>query len=275
MQMQRSQLKHITRQFHQELAEQYQQSRKHFDMDGMHEFRVVYKKLRAFLRMMSFGQGATPSLTMSKKLRKAYQIAGLVRDAQLQQQRIIEAAFQLILLPHRYLVLLQKEIDRQKPLFAKLLSPGDIKHQDKKVRLLLPATFSLPDAAPYFQDQWVAIRAAPASGRYCDQDLHSIRKRLKDVYYNQQLMKKDLPQPKLEEKRQASAFYKTLLEELGSFQDMCTAIALLDSFGTNRIPKKDRQLLEVVKTVWLKNKTGMKQLLLSKLAALPANPSPA
>ena len=60
-------------------------------------------------------------------------------------------------------------------------------------------------------------------------------------------------------------YFDKILDELGSFQDNCTSIALLKSYWLNSLNTYDRELLELTKKQWIKNKVSMKQLLLKKL----------
>ena len=60
-------------------------------------------------------------------------------------------------------------------------------------------------------------------------------------------------------------YFNKLIDELGSFQDKCTAIALLKSYWLNSLNKYNRELLERIKKGWIKDKVSMKQLLVKKL----------
>lgn len=273
--MNHKQVKHIVCQFHKELNKHYQKSIKDFDMEALHQLRLTYKKLRAFLRMTSYREEGGAEITIAKKMKKAYRIAGLIRDIQLQQQRIAEVAGQFGFQPKAYARLLEKEINRQKPGLSRIISSEIIKNHKKKIYLLLPAKFSLLDADLYVQKRWAAVNAIIVSGHFYDIDIHAIRKSLKDLLYNFSIFS-EAEQQLLSQrvwKGKDDLYYKALLEELGSFQDQCTAIVLLNPFWLKKLSKKDRQPLEQVKLIWLENKIVMKQLLVKKLAALNIAPT--
>ncbi len=93
-----------------------------------------------------------------------------------------------------------------------------------------------------------------------DDNIHFIRKSLKDLFYNLDVYKGIKHQPG------AFLIWKEmnidqLLDELGSFQDKCTAIALLKAFGFNSLHASNQQLPDGMKTEWIRDKMAMKKLL--------------
>jgi hypothetical protein len=62
-------------------------------------------------------------------------------------------------------------------------------------------------------------------------------------------------------------YFDQLLNELGNFQDKCTAIALLKSYWINSLNTYNRELLASIKKTWIKEKVSMKQSLIKKLKA--------
>ncbi len=268
-------VKHIVHQFHKDLEKHFEKSIKNFDMEALHQLRLTYKKLRAFLRMISNGEDGSAGILIAKKIKKCYRVAGRIRDMQLQQQRITEVAVQAAFQPKAYIGLLEKQISRQKPVFSATISPKIINQHQKKIFLLLPEKFSLLDADIYAQKIWAAINTIIISGRFYDHEIHNIRKKLKDLHYNFTSFNEDEKLLLLQRvwKGKEETYYKALLEELGCFQDQCMAIVLLNQFWLKNLHKKDRQHLEQVKQIWLENKKLLKLLLIKKLAALNVTPT--
>ena len=110
--MNQEQIKHITNNHYRKLNKYIKKISEHFNEEAIHQFRVEYKKLRAFFRMISQQHDTAGEIKISKKLKKGYNISGSIRDLQLQQQRIISATKQELKKPKAYLTLLQKEIDK-------------------------------------------------------------------------------------------------------------------------------------------------------------------
>jgi len=105
------------------------------------------------------------------------------------------------------------------------------------------------------------------SGHFSDDNIHAIRKNLKDLLYNLKEyagVEHTILSVSIWKGKDESFFIK-LLDELGSFQDKCTAIALLKSYWLNCLNKYNRELLERIKNVWIKDKVNMKRLLVKKL----------
>ena len=107
------------------------------------------------------------------------------------------------------------------------------------------------------------------SRHFSDDNIHAIRKSLKDLFYNlkiyegaeHELLSLSIWKGKDEQ------YFNKLLDELGSFQDKCTAIALLKSYWLNSLNTYNRELLERIKKGWVKDKVRMKKMLVKKLKA--------
>ena len=87
--MHSSQIKHISSSLYKKLQQHINKIAVHFDTEDIHQFRITYKKLRAFFRMLSLQNNIEKAITPSKKLKKVYTLLGTIRDLQLQQQRTI------------------------------------------------------------------------------------------------------------------------------------------------------------------------------------------
>jgi CHAD domain-containing protein len=113
-----------------------------FNAASIHQFRVGYKKLRAFLRMLSQKDKAKGKIKMAEKLKKVYTIAGNIRDLQLQQQRVSAAAKQIHKKPQAYLTIVQKKIEQLKPAWLVLSPEKTVAESKRKTDALLPKKIS-------------------------------------------------------------------------------------------------------------------------------------
>jgi len=265
--MNQEQIKHITNNHYRKLKKHFKHIIHGFDAETIHQFRVEYKKLRAFLRMISQQHEAEGEIKISKKLKKGYNISGSIRDLQLQLQRILEATKQELKKPQAYLSLLQKEIDKLKPELSEIFLNNPIAESKKKTEASIPDEFSLNSFRNFILKKWGAIYAIILSGHFSDDNIHAIRKSLKDLFYNLKIyegVEHELLSLSIWKGKDEQYFNK-LIDELGSFQDKCTAIALLKSYWLNSVNKYNRELLERIKKGWIKDKVSMKQLLIKKL----------
>ncbi|MGN6294315.1 MAG: CHAD domain-containing protein [Chitinophagaceae bacterium] len=270
--MKKEELRHIS-------TNHYKKIQKHLDgivkdMDGeeIHQLRVEYKKMRAFFRMLSSTPRVKEEIKVSKKLKQLYSLYGTVRDLQLQQKRIKEAVKSNTGKISPYLDLLQSEIDKAKPELQDILFKKPVQESKKKTNAGLPEKFLKEDFHHFVEDKWSSVYAILASGHFSDDNIHSIRKHLKDLFYN-------LKEYEGKEYRVLSAniwkgqdekFIAALLDELGSFQDRCTSISLLKTYWVKRFALPVRKLLDKLKQQWIKEKTGMKRMLVKKMkTAIP------
>ena len=86
--MNRRQIKDIINRHYRNLIKYFRKVKKHFDDEAIHQLREEYKKLRAFLRLLSWQREGKETAKISGRLKRCYTIAGSIRDLQLQQQRI-------------------------------------------------------------------------------------------------------------------------------------------------------------------------------------------
>ena len=236
------------------------------DPGAIHEFRVEYKKLRAFLRMISEQPGIENEITVSKELKKFYTISGSIRDLQLQQKRIEDATVSEPKKPQAYLHLLQKEIEKIKPELAEIISGKPVNKSKKKTDASIPAEFPF-HFQQYVEKKWSAINAILLSGDFSDENIHAIRKILKDLFYNLKIADdpgKQNPANNIWNGKNDEWMNK-FLEELGSFQDKCTSIALLKSYWIIGLNKYNQELLTGLKKSWIREKLSLKQLLIKKM----------
>ncbi len=267
--MNREQIKHITNNHYRNIKKHIKRIADDFDVEAIHAFRVEYKKLRAALRMIAQENEAAGELKISKKLKKVYTISGSIRDLQLQQHRILEATKQEPKKPQAYLLLLQKEIGNLKHEQAEICLEDPVAESKNKTNASIPNDFQLTGFHSFIQKKWMAINTIILSDHFSEDNIHSIRKGLKDLFYNLKIYKgvefNILSQRIWRGKNEK--YFSHLLDELGTFQDKCTAIALMKSYWLNSLTIYNRELLERIKKVWIKDKVTLKQMLVTKLKA--------
>ncbi len=71
--MNQEQIKHITNNHYRKLKKQIKKVAETFDVEAIHQFRVEYKKLRAFLRMISQQHAESGEIKVSKNFKKHLQ----------------------------------------------------------------------------------------------------------------------------------------------------------------------------------------------------------
>jgi CHAD domain-containing protein len=267
--MNKQQIKHITNSHYRKIKKHSKEVAENFNAEAIHQLRVEYKKLRAFLRLLSHGNSQAGEIKISKKLKHSYTVSGSIRDLQLQQQRILEATKKEPKKPLAYLNLLQREIDNLKPELIEIFLEDPVAESKKKTDASIPDELPLTAFKDFAKQKWAIVYSIIISGHWGDENIHAIRKILKDLFYNlkvyegveHEILSVSIWKEKNEE------YFDTLLNELGSFQDQCIAIALLKSYWLISLNTYNRELLEKIKAKWIKDKINMKQALLKKLKA--------
>lgn len=263
--MTKEEIKHIVNQYFRKLKKQYESIDPRFEAEAIHQFRVAYKKLRAFFRLVSVETGE--KLKIPNKLKKSYKALGAIRDLQLQQHRIKEI---VKLRPKKlqvYQTKLGKEIQQQKREMKDSLSQGFIWDAKKRTVGELPPKLSRNIPKDFVQVKQSNNNNIINSGDFSDDNLHSIRKNLKDIYYVEEIFneKNKNRSSRRNGDNQEEDPAKEFLDKMGDFQDKRTGIALIKNSWLMQFSKNDREILTQIKLGWMKDKLNMKRSLLRKL----------
>lgn len=270
-------IKHISSSLYKKLHQHINKIAVHFDTEDIHQFRITYKKLRAFFRMLSLQNNIEKAITPSKKLKKVYTLLGTIRDLQLQQQRTIASNKNLKKIAP-YINLLQQQIDKLKPELLNLVKEKPVAKSKNKIAAKLPEKISPEGFKKFAQQKWQAIHHILATGNFSDENIHTIRKLLKDLLYNlkaDEAFDKQLSAMHIWKGKDA-AYFADLLDELGIFQDKCTAVTLLKTGWLNQLNKPGQEQTKFLKKIWTAEKLHIKQALVKKLKVIfiilpPAN----
>ncbi|GAO44017.1 CHAD domain-containing protein [Flavihumibacter petaseus] len=207
------------------------------DEETIHQFRVNIKKLHAFLRMLRDGSVNKPPLQLPKRLKKMYRQVGEIRDRQLCLKRLkmiflpsddvkdtISALEKKIrdLLKEKSVWLHKQEFIALEQQLATILAESDVASPET-----LPTPFAL-EKDVYFRLKKRNIEEVLLAGNFKDDELHTIRKNLKDMLYLSKLYKDDLKTPVPGEWSDDHVkFVERLTDVLGAFNDTRTASAIL------------------------------------------------
>ena len=225
-----------------------------FATEDIHQFRIEVKKLRAFLRSIK------TELKLPKRLRKFYDTIGIVRNLQLQQQRIAKVVTETgDSLPSKYLSTINVEaitnIKKAKKIIKKRKT---FKKEEKSIINIFTKKIERPTIKKFFNSEADLLNKQLLLNQPGDETLHSIRKILKDILYTQPYISKKtrttlLPwlsgQPNV----------KLITELLGGFQDARTSLNYLRPHYTNEIPECELLLLKSIEKKWQREKENIKQ----------------
>jgi len=234
-----------------------------FDRDTIHKFRVAVKTLRSFLRLLRTGNNE-PFAKLPGKFKRLYQVAGAIRDAQLELEKLAvdEAALPV------YLHKLRNDIERHKKEWDN--------HYSRKVMQKLKKRLSdydytvlQPDVvASFFDDRINAVAKASSTKSPTNVQLHNMRKQLKDLVYAAKLVKKEweiaykeiaeLPMKKIEGLTTGIGDYndaRLILEHLRSFSssklepEELTTISKICSREAEKLKARKKSILNTIRQV--------------------------
>ena len=266
--MNKKQLYLINSKLHNKLKKQIKAIFIDVDVEGLHNLRVAYKKLSAFLLMLSLQKKGTVSIKISNIVKDCFKKAGIIRDILLQQQHLLKAVkAKEIKKPASYLNLLQKESDQLKEELLKIVATKAVAYNYKKTSALLPDKFSIKKFRNFLQQQWDIIDAIILCERLSDENIHSIRKNLKDIFFNLTIYEKTKHGILINSiwRGKDAAYYSTLLTELGNSHDIFTCISLIRIKLVKDLNKQNLEQLNKIKKVWQKQKATIKKTLITRL----------
>ncbi len=264
--MDKKQIKHITNEHYRKLKKYFNRIGPGFDSEAIHQFRVEYKKLRAFLRMLSH-PGKAGKIKIPRKLKRIYNCTGSIRDLQLQEQRLIKALKLPGKKPQACIHQIQPEIDKMKLLFSEIADETIITEAKKNLVNALPGKCSLKGFKEFAAKKWKEINDVISVRQFPDKQIHSIRKNLKDLFYNLKNFKGTeiyiLSQGKWND--YTVKHIEALLVDLGNFQDSCMAVDLLKLHCAAELKSNADNKIKQLEKEWKLEKQRRKRFVIKKL----------
>ena len=196
----------------------------------IHNFRVHTKKMRALLRLFATSHEESKAPEMSKKVRKIYKLAGKVRDAQLMAQGALKKEKEREQLAG-YLSWLGEARGLAKAELRDFYSAKTIRKTAKRVRKAKAPSISPAALRAFFDSKLAAIEDLRNKHPLEEEDLHEIRKELKDLSYVAKIIDAGWPgalalvemKGKLEE-------LEKLTGRAGKFNDQHNALVSLEAY---------------------------------------------
>ena len=223
-------------------------STQEFDEDIIHDFRVEVKKLRAFLRLISTGKDSP--IKMHKPLKQFYRHAGTIRSIQLYLYYIKTT---LPYVSHHidpYLQLLQTEMDEWEK-EAKALTPdhADLEKEESDILDSLPDKLSNEAIKTFVTQKATTINAILALETPAAEDLHALRKEVKDIQYTWPYIKDEAPDI-LPSHLNSHDNIHAVTEMLGLYHDKYSALEFLQSIYSRAVPDgAGHAILEEMRTL--------------------------
>lgn len=235
-----------------------------FDQEDIHDLRVDYKKTRAFLRLLQLEKNGG-NLHMPDKLKAVYQSCGNVRDmqlflAELQANAVAPDVPVSITRWHQQLFSYKEQ----------LVATIETVHFKK---LLNAITNELPrqlhdETIKKFMHQKVAAIHIVLLAADNENDLHTIRKQVKDIIYNIRIFEHDWGIPFPFSSWKSEEELNDMASSLGNFNDRCLAVSLLQSGYCNAGNDKEKNILQELYKKGAHEKELQQQQLLQQVQTL-------
>ncbi|TMI75785.1 MAG: CHAD domain-containing protein [Bacteroidetes bacterium] len=258
---------HIAHHYFKRLYKEQEKVKKGFKPDAIHDFRVAYKKLRAFLRMEAMMVAETSQVKFPHSFKNVYLAAGQIRDRQLFIGRIgpnkrsgNQAA--------RKIHSLEKEIEERKNNNDLFLSRKDFDEMENNITMHLPLLARTALIKDFVQQKLDTVKKISAKKEYRDKELHSVRKCLKDIIYVAAIFREDLRSRVPFTGLYRSDYKKAeqLADALGSFNDITIALSFVSPSEIRKADPGERQYLQSVRRQLLMEKRRLKKTVLRKLS---------
>lgn len=222
--------------------------------ESLHAFRVEVKKLRSFLSLLNLEMKKENYITLPKRLKNIYRLAGKIRDIQLHLQKLKKIGCKQA----KYMFLLHQRMDKYSGRLKNNLQKKPIKNIHKKIVKNLPDLLEPEKVALFFKQKSSRINFLLSTPHRSDSVLHLIRKNIKDMLNICKIFQNDtrIPMsPKLwseTEIKDAEHF----ASELGLLNDARTTLSFLEPAYLKKTNRKERRALQKLRATWNADKTA-------------------
>ena len=265
--MNQNKICHLKKRHFKKLSQNASMVSQNLQEEAIHQFRVEYKKIRTFLRLSSINLSADKVVKMSKKLKRWYNVLGHLRDLQLLHHRVI-AAFELQQVkPQGYINLIENDFFKFKYGLPIKSIHTAVKTNQKKINKFFLKKISKSNYLKFVTQKLLMVYEVLLKGDLDDYDFHAVRKYLKDIFYCLAIEKMSLSDivPSTIFNSTNDSFLKLLLDELGKFQDLSTAIILLKSASLDSFNLEEQNMLIQLNQQWAQEKEQLRNNLNSIL----------
>lgn len=235
-----------------------------FDHEDIHDLRVNYKKVRAFLRLLHLEKDAG-DLNVPGKLKSLYHHCGKVRDLQLFliELHALPVAAALPVCIGRW----KKQLFTYKEETIRAIEEMHFKKMTNHLSKELPRQLQDETIAQFAHQKIAAIHIVLLAADN-ENDLHAIRKQIKDIIYNIRIFENDwgIPFPVSGWKSEKSL--NDMASRLGDFNDRCLAVSLLQSGYSANCHEEEKIALQHLHKNWQQEKEARQHQLLQQVHGL-------
>jgi hypothetical protein len=208
----------------------------HFERETIHELRTELKKLHAFLNLL-YSVAGHEDLRFRKRLKTLYGYLGIIHNLQL-QQHFIHSATQAPAGISEYLTILQGEMEKWKRELVMLMSDHTGMEEEKQAMLAaLPRDLSKAAVKKYLSLKAEEMSTLLMLRTIRENNLHELRKLLKDVLYNWDYLKRNA-QNRLPKGLDTLSNIRSASDLLSLYGNQCMILHFLQPEYTGKVRDK-------------------------------------
>jgi CHAD domain-containing protein len=198
--------------------------RRHFRPADIHGFRVDVKRFRAFLRLLRLDSDRLSVLKVPKAFKKMYSTLGKVRDLQLMNARDNDNAIHSVPGIHHELKKLKVKAGKQ------MLDSRELLLIRNDLLRSVPGTITRHMVLQFITHNYLSAKEIADKKEIEDDQLHELRKLIKDIIYLFEIFEKDLKEPLRIQgwNRKVLASLESMAHLLGNFNDLCSTCIFLE-----------------------------------------------
>ena len=215
-----------------------------FDENEIHDYRLEIKKLRALLRLINAGMPPEQQIKLGGKMKEFYGLTGNIRNLQLHQLRIRTYQESLLLSPTTsYQKALHMAGEQNRKDALSVAAKISFSNFENKILGRVQEGLRSTTVQNFVRQKQAYLVSLLSHPEYYDEDLHEVRKVLKDFLYDWSLITSSafslLPavfsQQNLE----------SLTSDLGNFHDLCVGLLFLDNSYSDSVDTyAEREILQ-------------------------------
>ena len=263
--MKKNQIDEFVEKNFKKIDKNFHKSITNFETKYIQQFRAEVKRLKVFLHLINMESDDGLSYRITRRMKTVYGYFGIIRNLQMQLKKINEyAGNSADNTPVFYINILEKELEYWKKLSHDFIDVGYSFMNDKQqIMALLPDKLNKKSIQKFVY--YTVYELNSFAGRTDDEALDSIRKFIEDIYYNYEVIN-----PFFDEREKNFLNKKNMGTCLGLFDDFrneCAAVALLQTFGTDKLDEREKQLLKEMENEWLHRKKDLKNKVVAALTS--------
>lgn len=230
------------------------------NQEAIHQLRVGYKRLRAFLRVAELESSAKKKLGVPSKLREIYKHAGEVRDLQIYYHNIFPFYDKVDSYPHQVLY----QIAVAKHMLLNALKYFHFGKALKKLKKRSPDRVSRKTLDKFIQKKSKAIDRSIGTN-IKDARLHALKKYLKDVSFSLQAFHGNIRNYEVIGGAVNKRELNKLSIVLNEYLDWVVGLGQLNTALSGKLSAHDKVTLQRIRRSWINKKSKVRHNALAML----------